>query len=314
MAITITWFPSATGRTTVCTMTILGALLGALLAQPARADGTGQADSTPSGLPEVVVTARKLLDRETLKQAAITFTQSHATLTPRTEQISHWEDPVCPVTRGLQPQYDEYVSHRVMAIAKEAGAPSGASHCRVDVQIVFTRDPQAEVDRIAKIAPNLLGYTGGSFKRLVTVRFPIQAWYVTGSVNQEGDRDFQVDSKFGMVTFDQGRYPGRFRDVVSQIGYVIVAVDETRILQYSVDAIADYIAMLVLTRTAEDGCNVLPSIIDLLSPDCGSRERPQALTQADREFLKALYSTHFGMKLNFEQSHITEQLVHTLGR
>ena len=70
--------------------------------------------------------------------------------------------------------------------------------------------------------------------------------------------------------------------------------------------------MLVLTRTAQDGCNTLPSIIDLFSPDCGSRENPKALTDTDKAFLRGLYGTLFGMKINLEQGQINQQLVQGL--
>ncbi len=160
----------------------------------------------------------------------------------------------------------------------------------------------------------MLGYTNGSFKELATVRFPIQAWYVTGTASQEGDQNPQLDSQFTVIVFDQSFNPSRLIDVVSQIEYEIVAVNETKVSRYSLDTISDYVAMLILTRTAQDGCNALPSIIDLLSPDCGSREKPQALTEADKAFLRGLYGTGFGMKINLEQGRINQQLVHELGR
>lgn len=287
------------------------AILGALLAQPARTDGKDQGSAESSPLQEVMVKARKLLDEPTLRHVAKIFTQSHATPNPRTGQISHWEIAVCPVTRGLPPQYDDYVTHRIVAIAKEAGVPSSAaSKCGVNVQILFTRDPQKEVDHIAKIAPAMLGYAHGSLKELARVRFPIQAWYVTGT-GLAGDHYAQLDSQFSGPVRGAA---SRLEDVVSQIGYVLVAVDQSKVSEHSLETISDYVAMLVLTRTAQNGCNVLPSIIDLFSPDCGSGERPQALTDADKAFLKALYSARFGMKINLEQHEISQELIHAFGR
>jgi hypothetical protein len=288
------------------------AILSALLVQSARTDDKNQGNAESSALEEVVVKATKLLDKPTLQHIARTFTRSHATPNPRTGQISHWEITLCPVTRGLPPQYAEYVTHRIVAVAKEAGAPSSAaSNCNVNVQILFTREPQKELDRIAKIAPAMLGYPHGSLKELAMVRFPVQAWYVTGTAAVPGTHFVQLDSQFSGAVFGP---PSHLEDVVSQIGYELVAVDESKISDYSLDAIADYIAMLVLTRTAQNGCNVFPSIIDLFSPDCASSERPQALTDADKTFLKALYGARFGMTLNIEQNQITQQLVHAFGR
>jgi hypothetical protein len=294
----------------VCAM----AILCAPAAQPARADGDHPPKTGPSALSEVVVKARRALDKRALKHAAAMFTQSHATLNPRTGQISRWDAPVCPVTRGLQPRYDHYVSQTIVAIAQAVGAPSGtARHCSINIQILFTKDPQRQVDRIAKIAPAMLGYTNGSFKKLATVRFPIQAWYVTGWA-KPGDVTAYGDSHFQPIVNNMGRYPSRFEDIESRIEYELVVVDETKVGEYSLEAVSDYIAMLVLTSTAQDGCNALPSIIDLLSADCGHRARPRALTQADKAFLRALYSASFGVKVNLEKGEISHQLAHGLGR
>jgi hypothetical protein len=303
------------------------AILCALLTQPTRADGKNQSRAKTSTLQEVVVAAGKPLSKRALRHAANTFTKSHAMLNPRSAQISHWVIPVCPVTRGLDPRYGEYVSHRILTIAHEVGAPSGtAKNCRANIWILFTRDPQPQVDRFASQWPALLGYTSGSLKELATVRFPIQAWYATGTAGVN-DRNAQLDSTHSVVwqgnnkppLFDvnvtiEGPYGSRLKDVESQIGFVLVVVNAEKVSDYSLDTVSDYLAMIVLTRTALNGCNALPSIIDLLSPDCGSREKPQALTVADKVFLRGLYGTHFGVKVNLEQGQINQQLVHALGR
>lgn len=305
------------GRT-LCTTLILCALLilSAVLHRGAQASGKGGSAEDSSTLSEVIVNA-KPLDKRALTHAAKKFAESHETLNPRSGQISHWVAPVCPVTRGLRAPYDEYLSRRILTIAHEVGAPSGTGrNCRANAWILFTRDPQAQLDHIARIAPSMLGYTSGSLKQLATVRFPIQAWYVTGTAAAEDPtpRLDSVNSKFLPFINDEGRYPSRLEDVVSQIGFVLVVVDTAKIGRYSLDTISDYLAMVILTTTALNGCNLLPSIIDLLSPDCGSRERPAALTDADRAFLKALYGARFGMKVGFEQDQISHDMLHALGR
>jgi hypothetical protein len=42
-----------------------------------------------------------------------------------------------------------------------------------------------------------------------------------------------------------------------------------------------------------DHCDPLPSILDAMSPSCGSREKPKAMTAGDLAFLKALYNRNF---------------------
>lgn len=297
-------------RTTVCTLLTLCTALG----QAARAHGKTPSEADASTLSEVVVEATMPRDNRTLKQAAKKFVESRATLNPRSAQISHWVIPVCPTTRGLYSRDDQYVSNRILLVAHEVGAPaSTARNCRANAWILFTRDPQPQLDLVARKRPTLLGYTNGSLKQLATVRYPIQAWYVTGTAGVN-DAVGALDSPFNLIWNNEGRYPSRLTDVVSQIGSVLVVVNAAKVADYSLETIADYVAMVVLTKTALNGCNIFPSIIDLLSPDCGSRKRPESLTDADKAFLKALYGAQFGMRVNFEQGEISHDLLHTTGR
>jgi hypothetical protein len=73
--------------------------------------------------------------------------------------------------------------------------------------------------------------------------------------------------------------------------HVLIVADLHKFVGYEIGSIADYIAMLVLSQTRQqDACGQLPSILDLLAPQCG-RERPTAVTAGDLAFLRALYST-----------------------
>jgi hypothetical protein len=44
-----------------------------------------------------------------------------------------------------------------------------------------------------------------------------------------------------------------------------------------------------------DHCDPLPSILDLMSPACGARDKPLGLTAGDVAFLKALYYENTGI-------------------
>lgn len=57
---------------------------------------------------------------------------------------------------------------------------------------------------------------------------------------------------------------GRIRsDASSEFANVLVIVDETKVIGSSFPALADYLAMLVLSRTELAGCSELPSITNL---------------------------------------------------
>jgi hypothetical protein len=44
-----------------------------------------------------------------------------------------------------------------------------------------------------------------------------------------------------------------------------------------------------------DHCDALPSILDVMSSSCGTREPPNGITAGDLAFLKALYYRNTGL-------------------
>jgi hypothetical protein len=75
-------------------------------------------------------------------------------------------------------------------------------------------------------------------------------------------------------------------------GVVLLIVDTTKVGGYAIGTIAGYLAMVTLSvAQSPDHCEALPSILDLMSPSCGMREKPTAMTAGDLAFLKALYTS-----------------------
>jgi hypothetical protein len=311
----------------------LGVMLTAALAAAAQpADQSAPQDSPP--LQEVRVTASKL-DRHTLKRVAIQFMNLHAAVSPVIHQIGRWRANVCPGVAGLNPASGAYVSGRVTEIARSVGAPTEVKgrKCRTNVEIVFTSQPQQLLNHIAKAYPWLLGSSRSAGDS--TFRHPIQSWYLTGTRAMEGwtppiggegmlmaiqeDMDGSVPPSMGGMRTDPGSGSGftmglagsyLTKGVTSEFVEVLVIVDTRQIARDSLRSISDYIAMLALTRMGSlDGCSELPSIIDLLSSGCGEREKPQALTDTDTAYLKALYSSDLESNLNIELGDMRDRMV-----
>jgi hypothetical protein len=97
---------------------------------------------------------------------------------------------------------------------------------------------------------------------------------------------------------------------VSGIGAVILVVDTTKVVDYTIEAIADYLAMLTLSvAQSPDHCDPLPSILDLTSSSCGQREEPAVITAGDLAFLKALYYKNTGLGPSLSRSQIQDNMV-----
>jgi hypothetical protein len=301
-------------------------------AQPS--DKSGQPQDQP--LEEVTVTARKEIDRSTLEHVIVPrFVESHGTPSERIGQVGRWYDGVCPQTTGLRPLYNEYISRRVVEVARSVGAPTKrAGECTDNVEIIFTTQPQELLDHLASKYVTLLGYSERP-KQLQQFNHAIQAWYVTGTRSLRtvrsplpgADRDssasptwnasppaltggMQIDSPWIALHGQAGSLLGNAER--SEFSHVTVIADVHALIEHRLHAVADYIAVLVLTRTALDGCNPLPSIVDLLSPDCGTRARPQGITDADTAFLRALYSSNLELKVNFEKGEMRSRMLKSI--
>jgi hypothetical protein len=86
----------------------------------------------------------------------------------------------------------------------------------------------------------------------------------------------------------------------SELYHVMVVADRGKVAGLEIGSIADYIAMLALSQTGTfDACEGAPSITNLLSPDCESGVKTDALTDVDLAFLSGLYKMNLAG--NFQQ-------------
>jgi hypothetical protein len=293
--------------------------------------GAQQRDSQTSSeqpLQEVTVTAERLHDHRELVRAVSGFVDSHsAPEASRTSQIGRWYENVCPLVTGLQPAARDFITREILKVARTVGAPTGSvSKKCVTVEIVFTREPQALLDHVARSYRALLGFNPASqtqkqwWKSMTTFSRPIQAWYETGT----RPTDYQPPQANGPICFtcvgatldsDATATPptgtaSRFRqDLRSEFVHVLIIADGEQIARYSLQSVADYLAVLSLTHVSQlTQCAPLPSITDLLAIGCAAPVA-DALTAADRAYLKALYSADLQKNINIERDDIHDQMM-----
>ncbi len=95
---------------------------------------------------------------------------------------------------------------------------------------------------------------------------------------------------------------------------VLIVADANALNGRPIGPIADYIALLALSQSRSlDGCDALPSILDLLSTKCGGRSKPDGLTDSDLAYLKALYWTNLETELVVEKGQIAEKMARDAG-
>jgi len=292
--------------------------------------------------PQEEVTVVGKTDLPTLNHAIRQFVQSHARPSTLIGQIGRWHVKVCPAVTGLQVAFAKFVTDRIADIAKSVGAPTATSgeRCSVNVEVIFTDEPQALVDHIAatKSRP-LLGYFRKDLKQVTTIDHPVQAWYMTGTrsiaaglpivglnAGQAGvstDADITAIIRTGLILDSaatdgsmgfgaSGNPESRLRKGLrSEIIHVLIIVDSKQVAKHSLRSISDYIALLALTRIdSQDTCSGLSSILTLFDAACG--KPPEEISSADTAYLKALYRADLDKNLALEQGDIHELMLQTI--
>ena len=294
-------------------------LIGLTCAAPASA----QTDSASRPTTEtVIVTAHRLHTGVTPNAIAHDFVKSLAMPSLLTEQISRWQTPICPTFLGVAPQYAAVMDYHLRQIATKAGAPMKEKGCRPNLYVVVTPEPQVYLDALHAKSSDFLGYRGAT-----TVTHPVQAWYVTGTTDIRGqvfvDRDV-FGSPADCSSHDlclPGTPPqtnvGGWRfhpDVSSAVIYATIIVDSGKTARDNVASIADYVAMMALSRSEDYGdCQLIPSIANLLTPNCDDKLKPDAITPSDIAYLKGVYKMDAGAALQVQQNQIAAEMEKSLG-
>jgi hypothetical protein len=275
--------------------------------------------ANPAEIPDVTVTAPRPPTHEELAGDSLPqFVVHHATVhyfnTGVTGSLARWRGgkrSICPRTSGLSPEQNAFVTARLRALATYVGAPvQPGPQCEYNVTITFTDSPQGTMDEVFKWATVYFRnrYSGG-MRDLIEFRsdHEIQGWYLMGG---------GLNADLALAHLDVWPiWPQIIRrsnesGSGSGIGVVILVVDTTKVIGYTIGAIADYLAMLTLSVVqSPDHCDPLPSILDLTSSSCGKRERPTAMTAGDLAFLKALYYKNTGLGRSLTRSQIQNNMV-----
>ena len=299
-----------------------GVLLVSLISSP-RAQAEAVASSAEQ-LPEVTVNApRPPTPQELAGEAVPDFVRVHAKAAIVTGQLARWSIPICPMTQGLSPAFNDFVSARILAVAANVGAPhQEGDKCgtRHNVYIFFTSEPKRLLDEVMKKDSRLLGFHYPSQTRsLQQMSRPIQGWYVTSSRGAWGDQS--IDEAEPLLPsersiLNRGTHPAGMPDsrlsshISSGIVNVLIVADLSRVVGLEIGPLSDYLAMLTLTQAfASEQCGTLPSIMDLMAPNCGDREKPTQITAGDLAFLRALYQADLEAVLPMERSSISDSML-----
>jgi hypothetical protein len=306
---------------------VLSSVPAAALAQPEAPPAPAKPAASTTVAPVTVEAAAK---PKVIEKQSQSFVLNYAA-TPNAEidQIGRWHDPVCVQVVGLVEAQAATIKARIEDVAKAVGLPATRPICATNVEIVFTDKPQAVMDELTNKREYLLGYYHRhEHDRLKKVTRPIQAWYVTAT---RGEGASVAGALFGGVSGIQvdtdviddpenpppascGDNPHFTACLKSEFRNVFIVADTTALNGKGAGLLSDYLVMLALSQPKSlDGCNALPSVIDLFAPTpCPGRDAPDGLTQADAAYLTALYMSDPEGKKNMEQTDISIRMADIL--
>jgi len=280
---------------------------------------TGMAETASPPVENVIVNGRKVPDQEIQ-----TFVESRAAPTFRLGKMARWEDGVCPIATGLKPAFQDFIVQRLKQTAAKVGAPVSADpHCRANIEIVFTTTPQALMDNVRKEHRYYLGfhYSSHQADALAKVTHTIQAWYTTQIVDEMGiphletflsDGTCEALTDFCPTTYHTNG--ARLADGMhSSFAHVIIVVDPEKLRDYEIGALADYIGFLALAQPrAQDECETLPTIFNLLVPGCKDASAMREMTDGDLGYLRGLYHMTADAPLSRQENEIAYQMKQAL--
>ncbi len=225
--------------------TVGSAMLFLMLSLVSVSAAFAQTSSSPP-LPEVTVTApRPPTPQELAGDAVRDFISTHAAPAAVSGQLARWgvgRDPgICPLTVGLAPSFNDFVSARVLAIAATVGAPIQTGRCTHNVYIIFATDPRKALADMVKQNEKILGFHYPAQTRdLERITRPIQGWYVTASHGAFGDESIDTPEPLAPwwdpSVVPEGQAPAGLAgsrlgsDISSGIINVLIVADATKMV------------------------------------------------------------------------------------
>jgi len=206
---------------------------------------------------------------------------------PYESSLARWQTvvPMCPLVAGLPRADGEYILTRVSKIAAVAGAPMAPEHCKPNLYIVVSANPDALLKTWSKRDVRMFGNEsdqgGSKIRKFLNSNSPIRVWYNAELYSQEGTPLGNPDDCQSAVTCRTD-----LRAIATRIGFndtrdltsALIMVDSTRARGVNFGQLASYIALLALAeiRTDADVADA-PSILHLFSRS--ENDRPPGLSR-----------------------------------
>jgi len=248
------------------------------------------------GMETVTVEAKR--NRELQRQ--ISHFVSSFDVTYLNDSLQRWNSPICPLVAGLSSEGGEFILARLSQIARDSRAPLAPEHCRPNLYVVITGNPDLLVEKWTKRDRGMFntcnGY--GYVREFLRSRQPVRAFYNATLISTDGaHRDLAALDVAGMrldfslnSCISAGVAGSRLiYGAIQALSAVVIVVDGVRIAHLNMGQLADYVSMVGLAQIRLDAnTGTAPTILGLFRE---SDSPPQGLSLWDSSFLKSLYTT-----------------------
>jgi len=242
-----------------------------------------------------------------------------AVFTYMNDSLERWNTPICPLVAGLPKERGEFVLARVSEIARDAHAPLGPEHCRPNLYVVVSDNPDDLLKKWSKRDINLFNTCNGMgyVRQFMRSRQPIRAYYNARFSSEGADHGADLLELEGL-RFDfsangcmaSGGMDTRLRyGAVQKLTSVIVVVDSRQTTNINMGQLADYVAMVGLAQIRlEANTGTAPTILGLFRD---TQQQPPGLSPWDQAFLRSLYTTDQAstLEVTMIKRHMFEQIV-----
>lgn len=221
-------------------------------------------------------------------------------------QLPRWNGHICPRVLGLDPGHAAFILRRLQGLARELRIPVATRNCRGNVVIVVTGDADEFVTTLVRRHPRLFRgprdnlASPAEIAQLLVPR-PVRWIAASDTGNAEGriiyDRNVNI--------YNASRLTLTSRE---NMAFSFIIVDAERLQDLRWGQLADYLSLVALARPAMDAPYDPATILSLFSLRDQGRQTPAALTQQDRAFLRALYTTNPATRAHEQRAAIRARL------
>lgn len=291
-----------------CGKLLAGLALGALLASPVAAQTRASEDET------IVVTGTRMTRGEAFEMAR-RYTRAVLAI-PQADQNARWADPLCIGAIGLRPEVATPSIDRIEATARNVGARVARGECAPNVLLLFVLDSDSVYAEVELKRSDLLQTSTKEQRRTLSQPGLPVRWFYGQVIEGLGGRGLTQNAPalgqnpaalLDLPVINEGALSRLNSPAQLSIKGVTVLVDVPRVSNVSFDALSDYLAFGILSRTRLDASPDASSIVSLFQAD--PQDRPSGMSDLDRAMLKALYKIPVNRSAAVHRNQMASEMV-----